>query len=296
MTAADPAPKPAAGTRTPGMPETPPLTLADLRREIDRIDEAMHDLLMERGRIIDTLIAVKKTQVSGSAFRPGREAEMMRRLAGRHAGMLPFDTVESIWRVIISTFTFVQAPYRVHADITGGDAPMRDTARFHFGFTVPYVTHEGAAQVIDAVAASAGDLGIFRAEPGRSAGAWWTALAGPDRPKIIARLPFVERPDHPAGTPVYLVSKPIEDAAVREIVLYALGIERWRPGLEAALSAIGARIESSAGDEDGLNMLVSAPGTAGRDALTGAMAGLGVGVFDLAEIGSHATRFRLDPA
>ena len=43
-----------------------PPTLADLRREIDRIDEGMHRLLMERGDIIDTLIATKKTAESGS--------------------------------------------------------------------------------------------------------------------------------------------------------------------------------------------------------------------------------------
>ena len=30
---------------------------------------------------------------------------MMRRLVQRHRGILPLDTVESIWRVIISTFT-----------------------------------------------------------------------------------------------------------------------------------------------------------------------------------------------
>ena len=89
---------------------TPPPTLADLRREIDRIDEAMHRLLMERGEIIDTLIATKKTAESGSAFRPAREADMMKRLVERHRGLLPLDTVESIWRVIISTFTYVQAP------------------------------------------------------------------------------------------------------------------------------------------------------------------------------------------
>jgi chorismate mutase len=276
------------------MAVTPQPTLADLRREIDRIDEAMHRLLMERGEIIDTLIQVKKTQGGGSAFRPGREASQMRVLAERHQGLLPFDTAEGIWRVIVSTFTYVQAPYRVHADISGGDAPMRDTARFHFGFTVPYVVHDSAAAVIEAVAGSGGDLGIFRAEPGRSAGAWWTALSGPGRPKIIARLPFVERPNHPAGTPVYVVSKPIDDAAVREVVLYALGVERWREGLQAALGQVGAMIESSAGDESGLNMLVSAPGSVSLDTLYGTMAGLGVGVFDLHEIGSHAARFRLD--
>src|SRR5215204_4495420 len=45
-----------------GEPMNPPAPdLAELRREIDRIDEAMHGLLMERSRIIDRLIAVKKT-------------------------------------------------------------------------------------------------------------------------------------------------------------------------------------------------------------------------------------------
>jgi hypothetical protein len=143
---------------------------------------------MERSSIIETLIAIKKTQVSGSAFRPGREADMMKRLALRHQGLLPLDTVESIWRIIIATFTFVQANYSVHADISGGDAPMRDSARFHFGFTVPYVTHEDARAVIKAVAESAGDLGIFRMDLGASAGVWWRDLIGEDKPKIIARL------------------------------------------------------------------------------------------------------------
>ncbi len=82
-------------------------------------------------------MAVKRLQggEGGSAFRPAREAAMMRRLVDRHAGLLPLDTVESIWRVIISTFTYVQAPYAVHADLSVGEAPMRDSARFHFGFT-----------------------------------------------------------------------------------------------------------------------------------------------------------------
>src|SRR5919112_1922015 len=186
--------------------------LAALRREIDRIDEAMHGLLMERGRIIDRLIAVKRTSESGSAFRPGREAAMMRSLAERHEGLLPLDTVESIWRVIIATFTYVQAPFAVHADVSGGDAPMRDSARFHFGFTVPYAPRPSAAAVIAAVAKARGDLGIFRLDQGVSSGFWWRGLVGETKPKVIARLPFIERPDHPAGTPVFVVSKPLADA------------------------------------------------------------------------------------
>src|SRR5262249_40923012 len=113
-------------------------SLADLRRQIDRIDSAMHALLIERGEIIDQLIAAKKPRGAGPAFAPAREAEMMRRLVQRNPGSLPLDTAESIWRVIISTFTYVQAPFSVHADLSAGDALMRDSARFHFGFTVPF--------------------------------------------------------------------------------------------------------------------------------------------------------------
>src|ERR1700752_3497528 len=181
--------------------------LADLRREIDRIDEAMHELLLERGEIIDTLIAAKNTQESGSAFRPAREADMMRRLVKRHRGNLPLDTAESIWRVIISTFTYVQAPFSVHADLSTGEALMRDSARFHFGFTVPFVPHMGASSVVEAVTTSRGDLGLIPALATPGSGPWWAALEFDSAPKIIARLPFVERANPPAAMPVFVVSR-----------------------------------------------------------------------------------------
>ena len=230
----------------------PPQDLAAMRAEIDRLDEGMHRLLMERGAIIDRLIAVKRTGDSGQAFRPGREAAMMRALAARHAGLLPLDTVEGIWRVIVATFTYVQAPFTVHADVSGGDGPMRDSARFHFGFTVPYAPHPSAAAVIAAVAGSRGDLGIFRLDQGTSTGAWWRALAGDASPKVIARLPFIERPDHPAGTPVFVIAKPLADAAVRDVVLYAARFERWRDAAFPVLAEAGGEVIASAGEPGGL--------------------------------------------
>src|SRR5215475_9381632 len=170
-------------------PTTSKPMLTELRTEIYRNDKTMKGLLMERGEIIDRLIAVKQTQESGGAFRPAREAEMMRRLVERHAGILPLDTAESIWRVIIATFTYVQAPYSVHADLSAGEAAMRDSARFHFGFTVPFVAHMGAAAAVAAVAASKGDLALVPATL-VSGGPWWAALEPDGGPKIIARLPF----------------------------------------------------------------------------------------------------------
>src|SRR3954462_13265235 len=192
-------------------PPAPP-SLAVLRQEIDTIDAQVHRLLMARGDIIDRLIQVKQTQEVGSAFRPAREAAMMRRAGERPRGILPIDTIESIWRVIISTFTFVQAPFSVHADVSVGESAMRDSARFHFGFVVPYVAHFSAQAAVEAVAKSKGDLALVSATSGH--GPWWITLEPAGAPKIIARLPFVQRADHPAALPVFAVSRVADDALV----------------------------------------------------------------------------------
>ena len=266
----------------------PPPTLADLRREIDRIDEAMHRLLMERGEIIDTLIATKKTADSGSAFRPAREADMMRRLADRHRGILPLDTAESIWRVIIATFTYVQAPFSLHADISAGEAAMRDSARFHFGFTVPFIAHMGASGVTSAVAASRGDLGLVPAAT--AAAAWWTPLEAADAPKIIARLPFVERADHPAGLQVFGIARPNPDAIVPDIETWSLRVSGWGPVVSRALKGPAEVIAVPEGTFDGAALLVSVP-KGEIEALTAALVKAGASVRSKALVGSHATRY-----
>jgi chorismate mutase len=271
-------------------PETP--SLGDLRKEIDRIDEAMHKLLIERGTIIDQLIAVKRSQDTGtSAFRPAREAEMMRRLVKRHEGILPLDTVESIWRVIISTFTYVQAPFVVHADLSAGDALMRDSARFHFGFTVPFVPHMGAAGVVAAVSASQGDLGLVPAFDIASAGAWWSALEFDAAPKIIARLPFVERSDHPAALPVFVLSRVAPDAMSTEAAVWSVRVSGWGAGPAKALSTLTDFIAVPDRAFDGAALLVTLPREANLESIISALVKAGATVRSAALVGSHATRY-----
>jgi len=275
---------------------TPTDTLNELRAEIDRIDLEMHRLLIARGEIIDRLIEAKRAQGGGSAFRPDREAKMMRAIVERHHGLLPVDAVEGVWRVIVSTFTYVQSNYAVHADDSGGDAQMRDSARFHFGFTVPYVAHHGALAVIDAVTRSSGDLGVLRAAGGIGDGAWWARLIGADAPKIIARLPFVERPDHPAGLPVFIVARLAGDAASPDIALHAVGAPAWSHAIPAAVSGLQGEILASAPHDGGLSLLVAAPGAATSGAFVDALSRAGVAGASAAPVGSHAARFDLNEA
>jgi chorismate mutase len=251
----------------------------------------MHLLLMERGEIIDRLIKVKKTQESGSAFRPAREADMMRRLVERHRGILPFDTVEGIWRVIISTFTYVQAPYSVHADLSSGDALMRDSARFHFGFTAPFVAHMGAAAVVAAVSDSKGDLGLVPAFA--VPGPWWNALEFDAAPKIIARLPFVERPDHPAALPVFVISRAAADAMVREVEVWSVRVAGWGTTAAHAIGSIAEVVAVPDKAFDGAALLISVPRDKGIEPVTKALIRAGASVRATALVGSHATRYRV---
>ena len=270
-------------------PPSPP-SLAELRQEIDTIDAQMHNLLMQRGDIIDRLIQVKQTQEVGSAFRPAREADMMRRLVRRHRGILPLDTVESIWRVIISTFTYVQAPFAVHADLSAGDALMRDSARFHFGFTVPFVPHMGAASVVEAVSRSKGDLGLIPAFAIAGAGPWWAALEFDAAPKIIARLPFIERADHPAALPVFVISRVAADAMVTETEVWSLRVSGWNTASVNAVADLADVIAVPDRAFDGAALLVSVE-RGGIDAVSKTILKIGASIRSAALVGSHATRY-----
>jgi chorismate mutase len=269
-------------------PPAPP-SLDELRRDIDAIDEQVHTLLMRRGDIIDRLISVKKTQEVGSAFRPAREADMMRRLVQRHRGILPLDTVESIWRVIISTFTYVQAPFSLHADLSAGESAMRDSARFHFGFTVPFVPHFNPSAAVEAVARSKGDLALVSATSSRLP--WWLALEAEGAPKIIARLPFVERADHPAALPVFVVSRVADSARVTEVETWSVRVSGWNADVARALSPLADIVAVPDSAFDGAALLISIAQPHSHDRIIAALIAAGASVRSSALVGSHAARY-----
>ncbi len=211
-------------------------TLAELRAEIDRIDEAMHRLLMERGAVIDALIRTKGTSRPGAAFRPQREAEMMRRLVARHAGRLPLATVEHLWREIIATFTHMQAPFGVVVDGSGDAAALRDLARFTFGFSVELRSAPTPEAVLAAVAASGRDLGVVAAG-GTAARPWWRGLDGRAGPRIMALLPFIGAKGRPADVPAFVVSPALSDPSPPDLNVYSAR------GSRAAIGALARRAD-----------------------------------------------------
>ena len=72
------------------MASSPDQELEDLRREVDRLDGAMVELLAERLRVVREIARIKQTAATGRpAIRPGREAVILRRLVEQRRRPLP---------------------------------------------------------------------------------------------------------------------------------------------------------------------------------------------------------------
>ena len=220
-----------------------PDPLKAIRGRIDAIDEQMHRLLIERSGVIGELIEIKGASKPGAAFRPDREADMMRRLVLRHEGDLPLVTVEHIWREIITTFTAMQAPFGIAAGPAADPLAMRDCIRFYFGFSIPVTDCSSADAAIARVAGSAREVAVVAADaPER----WWQGLAGLQTPKIFAKLPFVEMPGRPAGLPAYVIGPPLSGAAPADVQVLAIAAAE---GVEKAIRAHAGRLISRAGGD-----------------------------------------------
>lgn len=196
--------------------------LKRLRNSIDETDRHLHDLIIQRGSIIEKLITVKGTAQSGSAFRPGREAEVMAFRLSQHKGTLPFEMIENIWRIMIATFTYQQAPYQVHITETSDDKryALHDTARFHFGFTVPLVTHATPKELLAAIETSKSDLALLPIHDNFSAQPWWKMIPDSSSLRVIGHLPFVHYSAHPAGTPCLIIACAQDDASSEQDFFY----------------------------------------------------------------------------
>jgi hypothetical protein len=168
---------------------------------------------------------------------------------------------------------------------------MRDSARFHFGFTVPYLAHFSASAAVDATANSKGDLALVSATASRAP--WWITLEAARAPKIIARLPFVERADHPAALPVFVVSRVADSAMVTEVEMWSMRVSGWNAEIARALSPLAEIVAVPDGAFDGAALLVSVAGSHRLEQIKVALIDAGASVRSSALVGSHATRYTM---
>jgi chorismate mutase len=168
--------------------------LAEIRREIDEIDDGLVELLARRFAATERVRLAKSASSKGLAIRPGREAEILRRLMKRADGQLSSDLVLRIWRTILSASTLAQAPLTIHVSRRlNSSVGLRLRIRDHFGpAAVEECKDEG--QALLEVNAAPGDICIVEPD------APWVEpfLEGQaGRAQVIGVLPVLRDDDLP---------------------------------------------------------------------------------------------------
>ena len=238
-------------------------TLDDLRGEIDKIDDALQDLLARR---VSISRAIARAKLPGShavplsaTMRPGREALILRRLLARHQGELAPQLVVGIWREIISSSLRAQTSFHGHVFAGDGETAYVEIARAYFGSETPLRTHGKPSLVIHACAEDQNALGVVPLplieEPGA---AWWAQLApaGEKGPRIIAKLPIVSDDSPSAYVIGAIEQEPTGDDTTLLLLEVPPGKSRTRlamllkeAGLPARLAAAGRTAEKNVPDE-----------------------------------------------
>jgi chorismate mutase len=225
-----------------GWPQEPNGKLAALRAELDGIDDALHDLLVQRAAVVERVAKSGKA----SAYRPGREAAIIRRLLARHSGELPPQTLVRIWRELLAGTTAMQGGFSIAVCQADAAAGFIQAAREHFGALTPVHVHRSPAQSIAEVSAGTASAAVLpmpsETEPPRAA--WWTALLHRDSPRIhvVARLPFwVRRPDGAPAVQALVIAAAAPDPSGRDRSLLGLELDLdvSRARLNAAVVASG---------------------------------------------------------
>jgi chorismate mutase len=170
----------------------PPLD--DLRTEVDRIDQAILDLLIERTDVVREIGRIKGDRLSGRlAARPAREAVILRRLVARAGERFPRAVLVRMWRELLAATTRLQTPMSVSVFGAQPGVATWDLARDHFGSVTPMVRVESATQALRSVSDGSATVAVLPM-PNDDEG-WWQALVSEqhDRLRAFARLPFVAR-------------------------------------------------------------------------------------------------------
>jgi hypothetical protein len=208
----------------------------------------------------------------------------------------------------MSALLRLQGPFSVAVYAAGGSdndgtAPRPgywDLARDYYGSATPMIPCQGASQVVREVAEGRATVGVLPFPEQGEAAPWWPMLlnAGPDEPRIFARLPFFDGASE-RGATVSAVAiarvAPEQTGEDRSLLAIETVEEVSRTRLISALSAAGLEalfiVDDARGGGRGTGLhLVEVDGfvTAEDGSLAQFSAALGPALGRIAVLGTYA--------
>ncbi|MDE1904421.1 MAG: chorismate mutase [Alphaproteobacteria bacterium] len=271
----------------------PPRSLKTLRRQIDETDTQLHDLLMRRAALVAE-VGVAKQEEHARVEVPVREAEILRRLLGRHSGKLPLGALVRLWRELMGAAIVMQVDFSVAVAVPEADPGIWDLARDHYGSQVPMTAYRSPGEVLRALAELRHDSGVIAVPAGDGDDAWWRALAGGagDGPRINARLPFAGRGNARGRHDAFVVGRAANGVGDRTLFMLEMSGEASRDSLITVLAQgdVAAVVVQQVRGKDGSVALidVDAPLAADDPRLATLLAGVGKQLVHVAPVGSYA--------
>ena len=143
-------------------PSDTPHSLADLRVQIDSLDQRLLDLLNQRARVAEQVGEVKKREGT-PFFRPDRVAQVIHKIQHANTGPLKDLHVAAIWREIMSACLALESPQRVA--VLGPEGTFCEQAAVeYFGGAADLVYCASFDEVFHATAAGSAQYGVVGVE------------------------------------------------------------------------------------------------------------------------------------
>jgi len=137
-------------------------TLADLRIQIDAIDQELLVLLNRRALVAEQVGNVKKREGT-PFFRPDRVAQVIERMQRANTGPLKNEHVAAIWREVMSACLALESPVRV-AYLGPAGTFSEEAALQFFGASIEHVPCISIDEVFRATAAGSASYGVVPVE------------------------------------------------------------------------------------------------------------------------------------
>jgi chorismate mutase len=219
---------------------TRPDTLGDLRRQLDAIDDQLHELLRRRAEVVER-VALDPSK-PGLKIRPGREASIIRRLLARNTGALPPQAIMRLWREIFAAAMIIEGGQTVAVCARDDASDLTALAREHFGPLTALHRHRNPAQALADLERGTAQVAVLPPPSEEPDGNWWTALMGPGPLSVIAKLPFWTKRAEGAPTgDAYVVAaiRPDASGQDRGLIAVEFNADTSRTRIISHLSAAG---------------------------------------------------------
>lgn len=138
------------------------LTLAELRVQIDALDNELLVLLNRRAQVAEQVGEVKKREGS-PFFRPDRVAKVIEQIQHANKGPLKNEHVAAVWREIMSACLALESPVRVAYLGPTGTFSEQAALQF-FGSSIEHVSCASIDEVFRATASGSAGYGVVPVE------------------------------------------------------------------------------------------------------------------------------------